>query len=172
MMNTLSRHALLTALGLCLALSVTASEPTDMDGAKTKNGKIAVDYINMRFNQAKMAEADKLYASPNMIDHGYLGMSEQGGGRTGGGAPGAAGAPPAGAPRAGGAPAAGGALKENMTITKVLVQGDLVFVQAHGHQSQPNGDLMWILYRIKDGKIVEHSDTHNVIPDSQVGKQW
>jgi len=66
----------------------------------------------------------------------------------------------------------GGGTCPNAEMIKMVVQGDLVFVQAHGLQSKPNGDLLWILYRVKDGKITEHWDTHNEIPDSQVGKQW
>ena len=167
-MDRASRIALLMG-GLCIATAALSTEPSDMDGAKTPNGKIAVDYINMRFNQNKMAEADKKYASPNMIEHGYLGMM---GNAAGGAASGPGGPPPAGAPTAGAPPGSAPAGGEAMSIKKVIVQGDLVFVQAHGHQSKPNGDLLWILYRIKDGKVVEHWDTHNEIPDSQVGKQW
>lgn len=148
------KFALVTAAAAFVSMAAFAGEATDMDGIKTANGKLAVEYLTMKFNDGKMQQADKLYAS-HMIEHGYLGMAQE---RPGG-------APP---PEVRGTP-----MKMSMDVKKVIVQGDLVFVQAHGMRGNTgNGDLMWILYRIKDGQIVEHWDTHNPIPDNQVGKQW
>jgi predicted SnoaL-like aldol condensation-catalyzing enzyme len=151
-----TKFVLSAIVALLAANAATASETSDMDGDKTPNGKLAVEYLLLRFNQGKMAEADKRYTSPGMIEHGYLGMMANAN---------TAPAPP---------PEARGPLKMTMDVKKVLVQGDLVFIQAHGTRGDTpgNGDLMWILYRVKDGKVVEHWDTHNPIPDSQVGKQW
>lgn len=147
--------ALAAGVSLVAGGACGASESTDMDGIKTANGKLAVKYLTMRFNGGKMAEADKLYTSAALVEHGYLGMAR---------AAGAPAAPP---------PEARTPLKITMDVKKVIVQGDLVFIQAHGMRGDKgNGDLMWILYRIKDGKVVEHWDTHNEIPDDQVGKQW
>lgn len=192
--------SMLTAAAVAVALSgaAMAAEKSDMDGLKTANGKIVADYFKMHFTECNQAAAEKKWYHAKAIEHGWLG---NGGGVPGGmgagGAPGA-GAPPAGgapgaAPPAGAAPQgadgmgappagdgmgapmgmnAGGKCEPIADMLKIMVQGDLVFVQAHGHTSKPNGDLLWILYRIKDGKIYEHWDTHDAIPDSQAGKQW
>lgn len=172
--------ALLLMSGL-IASSVLASQPTDLDGAKTPNGKVVVGYIETLFNQHKGVEAyDKYVSRDAYVSHGYLG---------------AMGTPP---PQAAGsaAPPAQPAFAQDgksnfermreaearetaanpqmrMELKKVIVQGDLVFVQAHAWNGQTqNGDLMWILFRVKDGKITEDWDTHNPIPDDQVNKQF
>ncbi|MGC3980397.1 MAG: nuclear transport factor 2 family protein [Steroidobacteraceae bacterium] len=166
--------------------SIFAAQPTDMDGAKTANGKVVVDFIETLFNRHLGEQAFDKYVSKDYVDHGYLGAgaaaqntrsdmrqgSDMGQGMS-------STAPPAsnkqsGFERSRSAEAAMVANSQiHMEVKKVLVQGDLVFVQAHGTNGQsPNGDLMWVLYRVKDGKIVEHWDTHNEIPANQVGKQW
>jgi predicted SnoaL-like aldol condensation-catalyzing enzyme len=41
----------------------------------------------------------------------------------------------------------------------VLAQGDLVFVQGMAkHDPTSTGNQVWMLFRVKDGKIVEHWD--------------
>ncbi len=176
------RVTLVMAAAVFAAGAVMAVEPTDMDGVKTANGKLIKEYFDMRFGQCKTTEADKKYYHAQAIEHGWLGNGGGVPGAGGGAPPPGAGMPPpaaaAGGPPPGGgmAPAGGmapgGKCEPIATMLKLMVQGDLVFVQAHGHQSKPNGDLLWVLYRIKDGKIYEHWDTHNEIPNGQVGKQW
>lgn len=152
---------------LALPMLAFAVEPTDLDGMKTANGKIVAEYLQMFWNDGKLNEAKKKYYSPKMIEHGWLGMSSPPAGAAGADMP-----PPELPP---------GAAPVHADIKKVMVQGDLVFVHMHvtggagGEPGKPaprNGELMWVLYRVKDGKIVEHWDTHNPIPDDQVGKQW
>lgn len=153
-----ARLALVTLTLMSVALTLFASEPSDMDGAKTPSGKVVVGYLAVQWGQHKDPDAAKKLVSPNLIEHGYLGAA---------GAGPAPNAPPTPAAEGGGS---GGPIIE---IKKVLVQGDLVFVQGLGKRSeQDSGDLMWILYRVKDGKIVEHWDTHNPIPKDQKDKQW
>jgi hypothetical protein len=182
-----------TTAALMMSGAAMAAEKTDMDGIKTPAGKVINDYLKMFFTECNRAGAVKKYQSDKIVEHGWLGngakeptMAEmEAMGMGGGAAPqGGAGAPPAGAAPQGAPPqggdmgampapgAAGGKCEPDADILKVMVQGDLVFVQAHGHQSKPGGDLLWILYRVKDGKIVEHWDTHNEIPAAQIGKQW
>lgn len=147
--------------GLTFSATTAASAPSDMDGAQTPNGKVVVDYIDLAWNQGSMAAADKAYYSPDIVRHTWLGMRELAG----------PGAPNSSAPSAPPPPPPADA-KTHMDILKVVVQGDLVFVQGHGTRGPGNGELFWFLCRVKDGKIVERWDTHNPIPDSQVGKQW
>lgn len=166
---------------LCTAAQLPAAEPTDMDGAKTPAGKVVMQYLEYSWSKNKKPEAAKKLEHPKMIEHGYLGSMPNSGGPQGapGGAP-QGGPPPQGAPagappggQQAGGPPGGGDGGSTITPVKVIAQGDLVFVQGHGMRGKTgNGDLMWILYRVKDGKIIEHWDTHNEIPDNQVGKQW
>jgi hypothetical protein len=179
------------ATAVAFSGAALAAEKTDMDGAKTASGKVVADYFKMHFTECNPTGAQKKFYAEKAVEHGWLGMMGNAG--MGAGAPpagaapqGGAGAPPAGAgaPPAGAAPqgapgmgggegmTAGGKCEPIADMIKIITQGDLVFVQAHGHTTKPNGDLLWILYRVKDGKITEHWDTHDAIPDSQAGKQW
>lgn len=167
--------------GTLLSLSVNAAQPTDMDGANTPNGKVAVAFIDTLFNQHKGAEAFDKYVSHDYIEHGYLGMKAGPRPPEAGGAAEQKAAPPAADTKQSDfeknrqqeAATIGKMTKMHIDIKKVVVQNDLVFVQGLGVTGMPgNGDLMWILYRVKDGKILEHWDTHNPIPDDQVNKQW
>ncbi|MFT3907514.1 MAG: hypothetical protein QM718_14555 [Steroidobacteraceae bacterium] len=184
--------AILGATAVCLtafAVQAQATEPTDLDGAKTPAGKLVLDYFNMRFRDCQVDAAMDKYYSTKLVEHGWLGnggvepprgaMGPPPGeksGAAGGTGPAAAqgGAPtaaPGTAPQGAGAPPTGGKCQPIADIKKLIVQGDLVFVQAHGHSTKPNGDLLWILYRVKDGKIVEHWDTHDAI-GAQANQQW
>jgi hypothetical protein len=166
------------AASVAFSGAVIAAEKTDMDGTKTASGKVVAEYFKMHFTECNPTGAQKKFYAANAVEHGWLGMAGNAG--MGAGAPPAGGAAPQGGPPpdgAGMAPGdegmtAGGKCEPIADMLKMVVQGDLVFVQAHGHNTKPNGDLLWILYRVKDGKITEHWDTHDAIPDSQAGKQW
>jgi predicted SnoaL-like aldol condensation-catalyzing enzyme len=147
-----------TAAVLAFSTSAIASEKTDQDGIKTENGKIIADYFKMFFTECNRAGANKKYYHPNAIEHGWLGNGSK--------------EPTMAEMEAMAAQSAGQKCEPGAEMLKLVVQGDLVFVLAHGFQSKPGGDLLWILYRIKDGKIYEHWDTHNEIPAAQIGKQW
>lgn len=155
---------------------IFAAQSSDMDGAKTPAGKVVAQYLEYTWGKNKNPEAAKKLIHPSMVEHGYLGGAGEGGGAPQGAPPangppaGNAGAPPA---QMGAGPPGGGDAGAIITPVKIIAQGDLVFVQGHGMRGDKgNGDLMWILYRVKEGKIIEHWDTHDPIPDNQVGKQW
>jgi len=155
-------------VGGLMGMPLYAAEPTDMDGANTPAGKVVAKYMELNWGKNKDLEAAKKLVSPDMIDHGYLGMFEGDGQGAG-----PQGMPPEGAAPEGPPPGEGGPGGPVIEPVKIIAQGDLVFVLGHGSMGDGgNGDLNWILYRVKDGLIVEHWDTHNSIPDSQVGKQW
>lgn len=149
---------------LAFPILATAGEPSDLDGMKTANGKVVAAHL-LGWNQGKMSD-EKNFAA-DFVNHGYLG----------------------GPPRDANAPAAPplppplppGTPPVHIDFKKFIAQGDLVFVQAHvtgglgekpGEPPPPNGELQWLLFRVKNGKITEHWSTHNPIPDDQVGKQW
>jgi predicted SnoaL-like aldol condensation-catalyzing enzyme len=165
-------------LGGLISANAMAAKPTDMDGAKTANGKVVVNFIETLFNQHKGEEAFDKYVSRNYLDHGYLGVGPGPAAAASEGMS-AASPPPQNAQksdfergREGEARMVANS-KIHIDIKKVIAQGDLVFVQGHGTNGQsPNGDLMWVLYRVENGKITEHWDTHNEIPNNQVDKQW
>jgi predicted SnoaL-like aldol condensation-catalyzing enzyme len=150
---TLLKTILLSAV--CAATIASASEPTDMENAKTPNAQLVLKYIHLRFDEGKETEAARLYQSPNFIDHGWLGRVNE---------------PPPG-PNPSSAERPGDGHIVTFDVKKVLTGGDLVFIQAIAHNGPGNGDLAWALFRVKNGKIAEHWDTHNHIPDDQVGKQ-
>ena len=51
-------------------------------------------------------------------------------------------------------------------IRKLFAQGDQVFVEVHAIGGRPGpGNLVWMLFRVKDGKIVEHADLHGQMAD-------
>lgn len=158
-------RAVSAIVGLSMALSAYAAAPTDLDGAKTPNGKVAVDYMNETFNGAGPQEAFKKFFAPNIANHGYLGSPRMQGNAPGGESANnaASGHPPA--------PVGGPPEKRSMEIKKVIVQGDLVFVQGLGVRGAKS-ELQWELFRIKDGKIIEVWTTHNEIPADQIDKQF
>jgi len=142
--------AMLGAIG-----SAEAAMPSDMDGANTPAGKVVVQYLALQWGPNRNLAAAMKLMSPSLIEHGYLGMA---GSR-----------PPAGALPEG----ARGGPSPTIEVKKIVAEGDLVFVQGLGRVgTKGNGDLMWILYRVDSGLITEHWDTHNPIPDDQVGKQF
>lgn len=174
-------NRVLVLIVISMTAAASAAQPTDMDGAKTPNGKVVVAFIETLFNQHKGEEAFEKYVSRDYLDHGYLAADAAAGAQGMNSAMSAA--PPTSQAAESkqsdfermsvGEARMVANSKIHFDLKKVLVQGDLVFVQAHGTNGQSaNGDLMWVLYRVKDGKILEHWVTHNEITNNQVNKQW
>jgi len=182
------KRILLFASATVLAYGVQAG---DMDGANTEAGKVVKQYLEYAWGENKNPEGVEALRHPDMVSHPYLGgpeFTENGmggalmgpggapqGGPQGQGAPQGQGGPQGGPPPSGenGAPPQGGGGPGTITPVKMVVQGDLVFVLAHGQRpGSDNGDLAFHLYRVKDGKIIEYWHTQNEIPDSLVGTLW
>ena len=142
------------AILLSTAASALAASPTDLDGAKTPNGRIVVDFVDMEFNQHKPAEAfdkhvgagfvNRFAGGPHVIvDNNFAGQ------------------------KAAETKVFAGSTSLTLAIKKVLAQGDLVFVQGMAkHDPTSTGNQVWMLFRLKEGKIVEHWDLHAGLPEN------
>jgi predicted SnoaL-like aldol condensation-catalyzing enzyme len=113
-----------------------------------KNKKIAVAFLTMIFNEHKVEEAFKLYADPNYIQHNPYAAS--------------------------GAQAAinflGPYLKQNpeacTEIKRVIAEGDLVAIHNNPKMNaKDRGSAVVDIFRLKDGKVVEHWDVVQSVPE-------
>jgi predicted SnoaL-like aldol condensation-catalyzing enzyme len=144
----------IAALSLVSA-SALASGATDMKGAETPNGKVVRAFLDMEMAQHKPAEAFDKYVSKDYKNK-YMGSATaiQDNNFAG--------------QRAAEEKVFGGNSKITIEIKKMVAADDFVFVQALGKQD-PNakgGDQLWMLFRLKDGKIVEHWDIHSPNPEN------
>ena len=151
------RYLLCTCFILIMSLRVAyASGPTDMVGAETPNGKIAVTFLDMCFNQHKPGEAFDLYVhkdyrnkymgGPRLIENNNFEGQKAAEIRVFGG------------PRSQGM---------SVDIKKVVSSEDFVMIQGLAKGSpDATGSHLWVLYRFKDGKIIEHWDIHNDLPEN------
>jgi len=133
-----------------------AAGSTDMLGAETPNGKVAVTFLDMSFNQHNPAEAFDLYVHPDyrnkymggpqlIENNSFEGQKEA-------------------ETRVFGGPQSAGM---SVDIRKVISSEDFVLIQGLAKGSpDANGDMLFVLYRFKDGKIIEHWDIHNNLPEN------
>lgn len=141
---------LLTVVGLALGSSAYAADCGNMVGADSENAKVALGWLDMAFNQHKMAEAfDKYISRDNYMNHSVYGAStkqkqtfeEQKAAEIK--------AVPDGA---------------RFEFKQVMVQGELVMVHIHAFANPPKaekwGDEIIEILRVKNGKIVDHWDIH------------
>ena len=112
------------------------------------NKALIRDYMTMLFVDKKVAEAAALYADPNLIQHNPN------------------------LPDGAAAVVAflGGMLEENPAfrydIKRIIAEDDLVVVHAHVTMSpQHPGLAVFDLFRVADGKVVEHWDVLQPIPE-------
>lgn len=147
--------------GLCGIGFAVAGEPADMNGAKTPNGKLVLDFMHLEFEEGNPKGALEKYTAPGFVGHAYLKVAYDKALREAEGSPAP---PPTTRP------------KMWTDIKKVVVDGELVFVNSILYKDPPvklaNGEMLWCLFRVKNGKIVEYWHTHDPIPDSEVGKQF
>lgn len=150
--STFTSLALLTALAV-LSNPALAASPTDMKGAETPNGKVVMAFLDLEMTQHDPATAfdkyvhkdykNKYMGSATVIaDNNFEGQKAQE------------------------VKVFGSNSKISVEIKKVVSNDDLVFVQALGKQSADaaGGDQLWMLFRLKDGKIIEHWDLHSPLP--------
>ncbi len=143
--------ALLSLLG---AFSVGASGSTDMKGAETPNGRIVREFVEMEFNQHKPAEAfdkhvhkdykNKYMGSDRIIENNNFEGQKAAEARVFGGPQSAS---------------------MSFQFKKIIASEDFVFVQGLAKGSpDATGDMLIMLFRLKDGKIIEHWDMHSGLP--------
>ncbi|MGC3980433.1 MAG: nuclear transport factor 2 family protein [Steroidobacteraceae bacterium] len=152
-MTKVGKTVALITLGL-FGIPTWASGPTDMKGADTPNGRVVREFVDMEFNQHKPGEAfdkyvhkdykNKYMGGPQLIQNNNFEGQKAAEVRVFGGPMSAT---------------------LSLQIKKVIASEDFVFVQglAKG-KPDATGDQIWMLFRLKDGKIIEHWDLHAELP--------
>lgn len=143
-------------LSMLSAVSAWGAGATDMKGAETPNGRIVREFVEMEFNQHKPAEAfdkyvhkdykNKYMGGPRIIENNDFEGQK------------------AAEVRVFGGPQSAGM---SIQIKKIIAAEDFVFVQGLA-KGKPDavGDQLWMLFRLKDGKIIEHWDMHSGLPEN------
>ena len=133
-------------------------EPTDLDGKNTAAGKVVYEFIELMWNDRQPEQAFDKYVSQTHYKNRY-----------------------AGGPDVTARAMENGFAEEKVNeakvvygmpegrkfdIQKIIAQGDQVFVEVHGIGGRPGpGSIVWMLFRVKDGKIIEHADLHSTMAD-------
>lgn len=127
-----------------------ATEANDMADAALPEARVAMNWVDTMFNQCDPKSAFEKYIHPSLyhnhpaaFDGDELKM-ESG--------------------------VVANACRDHIKLTfrKVLVRRDLVIMQIWViRDSKPNGSILQEMMRIKDGRIVDHWDTHRDMQDGQ-----
>jgi predicted SnoaL-like aldol condensation-catalyzing enzyme len=114
-----------------------------------RNKRIAVEFLELAFNERRPEEASARYQSPNYIQHN----------------PNAADGPAAFIAFAKGFLAESPDLR--LDIKRVIAEGDLVVLHIHATAAPDDRGVAAIdIFRLEDGKIVEHWDVSQPVPES------
>lgn len=135
-------------LGLVVAPMLALAQPATADAMLEANKKLVVDFYNMIFIDHKVAEAFKLYSIPGYIQHN----------------PNAAtGAEPAIKFLAGRFQKFP---KAKNVIKRVIAEGNMVAVHVHSTLDEKDrGRAIVDIFRVENGKVVEHWDVIQAIPE-------
>jgi len=136
---------------LAMGLSASAAEPSDnMAGAKTKNGRIAMEWVDMAFNHHRMGEAfDRYVSRDDYMNHAVPKGQES---QTFDGQK---------------------ALETSVLnmdskfeIVQIIAQSDLVAMHIHVTHRSDSGFSRELaeFIRVRNGKIVDHWDWHVAVP--------
>jgi predicted SnoaL-like aldol condensation-catalyzing enzyme len=158
-LTTLTAIATLTLLGS----TSWAANPTDMKGAETPNGKVVMAFLDL-----EMAKHDPAAAFDKYVHKDY--KNKFMGGATKGEIPNNN----FEGQKKMEVEVFGGKSMLSVEIKKVVAAEDFVFVQALGRQAPgaAKSDQLWMLFRLKDGKIIEHADLHMANPDGVPVEQF
>lgn len=141
---------MLTRILAALALTVALAVPAHADATSDANKRVVMDMIQMLFVDHKVDEAIDKYFAPDYIQHNPMvatgrepvrGFFKQFYAQT---------------PQA------------HVNIKRVVAEGDLVVVHYNGvFTADPNdrGFAVVDIFRVKDGKIVEHWDVMMPVPE-------
>jgi predicted SnoaL-like aldol condensation-catalyzing enzyme len=132
-----------------LSLTAGAALPAAGETLQEKNKKTVVTFYEMAFNQHKPTEAARLYMGDTYIQHNptvpngpasFYGYFE-------------------------------GYFKTNpssrVSIKRVIADGDLVMLHLHSQKdAQDRGRAIVDIFRVENGKIVEHWDVIQAVPET------
>jgi predicted SnoaL-like aldol condensation-catalyzing enzyme len=154
------RAGIVFAVLLVVSFTVACSQPEAQPEAQPeeqsqveKNKETAVAFLTMIFNDHKVAEAFELYADPIYIQHNPYAAS--------------------------GVEAAIGFLgpyfeanpEAGTEIKRVIAEGDLVAIH-NNPKMNPNelGSAVVDIFRLENGKVVEHWDVVQAVPESSANE--
>lgn len=163
--NSGYKAVVVAAILLMLSFTVACSQPqaesespaetqiTDAQAQVEKNKEIAVNFLTMIFNDHKVAEAFELYADPIYIQHNPYAAS--------------------------GAEAAIGFLGPyveanpgaSTEIKRVIAEGDLVAIHNNPKMNPDDrGQAVVDIFRLENGKVVEHWDVVQAVPETSANE--
>ncbi len=136
--------AAITLSGTAMAADIPTSQLT-----KDPNGVAAVEFLRMVFNEKKVANAFDQYVAPPYTQHNPLVPDGIEGGRN----------------------ALSGVVQKfpnyHYDIKRVLVDGDMVATHSLvTRDADDRGRAIVDMFRVKDGKLVEHWDVIQAVPET------
>ncbi len=144
-MRTLALVALAALLTGCASVDRSQAEASRMASLTAANKKLVVDFYRVVFIEKRVVEGFERYVAPGYIQHNPLLAS------------GREAAVKFLAPRA---------TRESITdIKRVVAEGDLVVLHVHSRTNlNDRGRAVIDIFRVVDGKIVEHWDVIQPVP--------
>ena len=133
---------------LAMAAALTGAPASISSKPRADNRTIITDFARLFYTERKVAQAFETYVAPDYIQHNP-GVAD------GRGAAVAALADMFGDPA------------KRFTIEQILVDGDMAVIHIHAiPKPGSHGATVFDMYRMKNGKIVEHWDAIQVVPET------
>ncbi|WP_088143596.1 nuclear transport factor 2 family protein [Achromobacter xylosoxidans] len=143
----------LKSLALCLLVAASCMAAAPAAAASQSNKDIVVAFFRMMFQDRDIDEAVRLYVSPNYTQHNPYMQDGVG-------------------PLVDFFPAYFEQHPQSIVeIKRVIAEGDLVLIHNLWRDSpEDRGQAVMDIFRVEDGKIVEHWDVSQEIPENPANK--
>ncbi len=143
----------LKSLAFCLLVAASCMAAAPAAAASQSNKDIAVAFFRMMFQDRDVDEAVRLYVSPNYTQHNPYMQDGVG-------------------PLVDFFPAYFEQHPQSIVeIKRVIAEGDLVLIHNLWRDSpEDRGQAVMDIFRVEDGKIVEHWDVSQEIPENPANK--